>query len=239
MEYAMKSLSILSPRSLSKCVSVSASMTQQLLSRPASKPRPFRVCNWDRTVRKGIVADSLGDLLNKAQDALLITDAITLVLDEDGTGVDTEDFFQSLDSGSVFMALTKGQTWKPSQNAGYHISLSNKPQKKIDVARFSFDLYKDHPQDFIGCINIKATFYGTYTVSYNLQCYSAKRVMKEALRWTLFTMQTTGHVLLGTSGYMQQLLEPSDKPQPEEEKPTPALRDFIPFYPRRILPALQ
>ncbi|KAM5148705.1 lipid transferase CIDEC isoform 1-T2 [Mantella aurantiaca] len=244
MEYAMKSLSLLSPRSLSKCVSVSATMTQQFLSRPASKPRPFRVCNCDRSVRKGIVADSLGDLLNKAQDALLMSDAITLVLDEDGTGVDTEDFFQSLDSGAVFMALAKGQTWKPSKKAGYHISLSSKPQKKIDVVRFSFDLYKNHPQDFIGCINVKATFYGTYTVSYDLQCYSAKRVMKEALRWTLFTMQTTGHVLLGTSCYMQQLLEPGDKPQPIEARPVeeklaPALTDFIPFYPRRILPALQ
>ncbi|XP_040214950.1 cell death activator CIDE-3 isoform X3 [Rana temporaria] len=240
MEYAMKSLSLLSPRSLSKCVSVSATMTQQFLSRPASKPRPFRVCNWDRSVRKGIVADSLGDLLNKAQDALLMSDAITLVLDEDGTGVDTEDFFQSVDSGVVFMALTKGQTWKPSQTAGYHISLSSKPQKKIDVVRISFDLYKNHPQDFIGCINVKATLYGTYTVSYDLQCYSAKRVMKEALRWTLYTMQATGHVLLGTSCYVQQLLEPGEKLKLEEEekKQLPALRDFIPFYPRRILPAL-
>ncbi|XP_018431614.1 PREDICTED: cell death activator CIDE-3 isoform X2 [Nanorana parkeri] len=239
MEYAMKSLSLLSPRSLSKCVSVSATMTQQFLSRPASKPRPFRVCNWDRSIRKGIVADSLGDLLNKTQDALLTSYAITLVLEEDGTEVDTEDFFQSLDSGAVFMALEKGQTWKPSQKAGYHITLSSKPQKKIDVAQFSFDLYKNHPQDFIGCINVKATFYGTYSVSYNLQCYSAKRVVKEALRWTLFTMQATGHVLLGTSGYMQQLLEPNNKLQLEEEKPAPALRDLIPFYPRRMLPASQ
>ncbi|KAM9326734.1 lipid transferase CIDEC [Gastrophryne carolinensis] len=237
MEYAMKSLSLLSPKSLSKCVSVSANMTQQLLSRPASKPRPFKVCNWDRSLRKGIVADSLSDLLNKAQDAMLMGEAITLVLDEDGTVVDTEDFFQSLDSGVVFMALTKGQRWKPSQNAGYHIALSNKPQRKIDVARISFDLYKNDPQDFIGCINVKATFYGAYSVSYDLQCYSAKKVMKEALRWTLFTMQATGHVLLGTSCYMQQLLDPNTtKPLPiEEEKPAPALRDLIPFYPRKNL----
>ncbi|XP_040264233.1 cell death activator CIDE-3 isoform X1 [Bufo bufo] len=235
MDYAMKSLSLLSPKSLSKCVSVSATMTQQFLSRPVSKPRPFRVCNCDRTIRKGIVADSLEDLLNKTQDALLLDDAMTLVLDEDGTGVDTEDFFQSLDSGSVFVALVKGQTWKPSHNSGYHISLTNKPQRKIDVARISFDLYKNNPQDFIGCLNVKATLYGNYTVSYDLQCYSAKWIMKEALRWTLFTMQTTGHVLLGTSCYMQQLLEPNNKTLPQEEKPSAALRDFIPFYPRRML----
>ncbi|KAM4721873.1 lipid transferase CIDEC [Rhinophrynus dorsalis] len=235
MEYAMKSLSLLSPKSLSKCVSVSASMTQQLLSRPASKPRPYRVCNWDRSLRKGIVADSLGDLINKAQKALLTTEVITLVLDEDGTCVDTEDFFQSLDNGAVFMALVKGQKWKSSENSGYHLSLTNKPPRKIDVACVSFDLYKTHPQDLIGCLNVKATLYGTYSLSYDLQCYGAKRMMKEALRWTLFTMQATGHVLLGTSCYMQQLLDDTEKALPVEEKPASALRDLIPFYPRRML----
>ncbi|XP_056380693.1 lipid transferase CIDEC isoform X2 [Hyla sarda] len=235
MEYAKKSLSLLSPKSLSKCVYVSATMTQQFLTRPVSKPRPFRVCNCDRSIRKGIVADSLEDLLNKTQDGLLMGEAITLVLEEDGTGVDTEDFFQSLDSGAVFMALGKGQKWKPSHNAGYHICLTNKPQRKVDVARISFDLYKNDPQDFIGCLNVKATLYGTYSVSYDLQCYSAKRIMKEALRWTLFTMQATGHVLLGTSCYMQQIMEPSNNTVPEEEKPSAALRDFIPFYSRRML----
>ncbi|KAG9483505.1 hypothetical protein GDO78_009430 [Eleutherodactylus coqui] len=210
-------------------------MTQQFLSRPTYKPRPFKVCNCDRSIRKGIVADCLEDLLNKAQDALLTDEAIMLVLDEDGTGVDTEDFFQSLDSGSVFMALVKGQMWKPSHKAGYHISLSNKPQRKIDVARISFDLYKNNPQDVIGCLNVKATLYGNYTVSYDLQCYSAKRMMKEVLRWTLFTMQATGHVLVGTSCYMQQFIEPNNKTVTEEEKPSAALRNFIPFYPRKML----
>ncbi|XP_053325360.1 cell death activator CIDE-3 isoform X2 [Spea bombifrons] len=236
MEYAAKSLSFLSPKSLSKCVSVSTSMTQQLLYGPPAKPRPFRVCNHDRSIRKGIMADSLGDLVEKAQDAMLMNEAITLVLDEDGTGVDTEDYFQSLESGAVFMALAKGQKWKPDERkAGYHVSLSNKPPKKIDVARFSFDLYKNHPEDFIGCLNVKATFYGAYTVSYDLQCHGAKRMMKEALRWTLFTMQATGHVLLGTSCYMQQLLEHTEKATPVEDKPAPGLKDLLPFYPRKML----
>ncbi|CAH2312815.1 cell death activator CIDE-3 [Pelobates cultripes] len=235
MEYAAKSLSFLTPKSLSKCVSVSASMTQQLLSRPASKPRPFRVCNCDRSTRKGIMADSLGDLINKVQDSLLISEALTLVLDEDGTGVDTEEYFQAVDSGAVFMALGKGQTWKPAEGKGYHVDFSNKSVRKMDVASVTFDLYKNHPEDFIGSLNVKATLYGMYTVSYNLQCHGAKRMMKEALRWTLFAMQATGHILLGTSGYVQQLLEATEKEVPVEEKPTSSLRDLLPFYPLRML----
>ncbi|XP_069062252.1 lipid transferase CIDEC isoform X2 [Pleurodeles waltl] len=244
MEYAMKSLSLLSPKSISKCVSVSASMTQQLLSGPPPKPRPFRVSNWDRSIRKGVMADSLEDLIHKVQDALLVTGAITLVLDEDGTGVDTEEFFESLENGTVFVVLEKGQKWKPGENSGYHLALSQKQPRKIDVARVSFDFYKLHPRDFIGCLNVKATLYGSYTLSYNLQCYGAKRIMKEALRWTLLTMQATGHVLLGTSGYVQQLLdateqelplETTENPLPLPEKPASALKDFIPNRCRKML----
>nr|XP_033781893.1 cell death activator CIDE-3 [Geotrypetes seraphini] len=233
MEYAMKSLSLLSPKSISKCVSVSASMTQQLFSGPVTKVRPYRVSNWDRSVKKGIMADSLSDLLSKVQHALLVTGTVTLVLDEDGTDVDTEEFFQSLDNGSVLMVLEKGQKWRPSENATYQISSSNKPHR-IDVARVTFDLYKMNPRDFIGCLNVKATLYGTYTLSYDMQCYGAKRIMKEALRWGLFTMQATGHMLLGTSCYMRQLLDATDD-LPLDEKPSLAQKYLIPSYYRKML----
>ncbi|XP_029457023.1 cell death activator CIDE-3 isoform X1 [Rhinatrema bivittatum] len=227
MEYAMKSLSLLSSKSISKCVSVSTSVTQQLFSGPVTKLRPYRVSNWDRSIKKGIMADSLRDLLNKVQDTLLVTSAITLVLDEDGTDVDTEEFFQSLDSGSILMVLEKGQKWRPSESARYWFSSSNK-SRRIDVARVTFDLYKMNPRDFIGCLNVKATLYGTYSLSYDLQCYGAKRIMKEALRWGLFTMQATGHMLLGTSCYMQQLLDATERELPLEEKPSSARKALIP-----------
>lgn len=45
-------------------------------------------------------------------DAFLISAGIvTLVLEEDGTIVDTEEFFQSLDDNTHFMVLEKGQKW--------------------------------------------------------------------------------------------------------------------------------
>lgn len=37
----------------------------------------------------------------------------TLVLDEDGTVVDTEEFFQTLPENTVLMVLDKGQKWTP------------------------------------------------------------------------------------------------------------------------------
>nr|XP_006631257.1 PREDICTED: cell death activator CIDE-3 [Lepisosteus oculatus]XP_015203607.1 PREDICTED: cell death activator CIDE-3 [Lepisosteus oculatus]XP_015203609.1 PREDICTED: cell death activator CIDE-3 [Lepisosteus oculatus]XP_015203610.1 PREDICTED: cell death activator CIDE-3 [Lepisosteus oculatus] len=207
MEYAMKSLSLLSTKSLSRCVSASASMTQQLLAGPAARPRPFRVASADRSVKKGIMADGLRDLLDKVRDALHMPCVSALVLDEDGTVVDTEEFFQTLDDNTVFMALDKGEKWTPAQSGHTRLQLSDRPKRRKDVARITFDLYKSNPRDFIGCLNVKATLYGMYSISYDLRCHGAKKMLKEALRWTLFVMQATGHVLLGTSCYMQQLLD--------------------------------
>lgn len=47
-------------------VSASASMTQQLLV-GTPRPKPFRVTSADRSVKKGIMADGLRDLLNKVR----------------------------------------------------------------------------------------------------------------------------------------------------------------------------
>ncbi|NXI37717.1 CIDEC protein, partial [Galbula dea] len=218
MDYA-KSLSQRLAVPVSKCVSASASMTQQLLSSPAPRPRPYRVCNWDRSLRKGIMAQNLADLLHQAESALLTSGPISLVLDEDGTAVETEAFFRTLEEGTVLMALSNGQTWTASKTPGYQLSQSHKPPQKIDVACVTFDLYKTNPQD-LGCLNVKATLYGTYSMSYDLRCYGARRLVKEALRWTLFTMQATGHVLLGTSCYMQQLLDATEESKEVESSPT-------------------
>lgn len=53
--------------------------------------------------------------------------------------------------------------------------------KRTDVAKLTFDLYKNNPEDFIGCLNVKATLYGVYSVSYDLRCYAAKKMLKWVL----------------------------------------------------------
>ncbi|KAL2091372.1 hypothetical protein ACEWY4_013635 [Coilia grayii] len=245
MDYAKKSLSLLTPTSISRCVTAgvaaSASVTQQLLPGLSPRQRPFRVANADRSVKKGIMADSLRDLVNKVMDALHICCVSALVLDEDGTGVDTEDYFQTLVDNTAFVVLEKGQAWTApvqltiSPVKAPHVSQS--PAYRKDVVKLTFDLYKNHPKEFIGCLNVKATLYGIYSVSYNIRCYEAKRMLKEALRWTLLTMQTTGHVLLGTSCYMQALLDEEVVEEEEEEQQQQAKRHLkapepchVPWY---------
>ncbi|KAH0625531.1 hypothetical protein JD844_015077 [Phrynosoma platyrhinos] len=109
-------------------------MTHQLLVSPSPPPppllRPYRVSNCNRTLRKGIMAESLEDLQEKVRSVLetlflkgqgwtsqrspraffplpqvrsafLLAGNVSLVLDEDGTIVETEEFFQTLKDGTV------------------------------------------------------------------------------------------------------------------------------------------
>lgn len=216
----MNTLSLFTPSKLSKCVTASASMTQQLLAGRTPHLKPFRVTNADRSKKKGIMADTLRDLMNKAMESMDIPCVSALVLNEDGTWVDTEEFFQTLPENTVLMVLDKNQNWTPCPNSQCLDQLSecNKRQR-TDVAKLTFDLYKNSPKDFIGCLNVKATLYGVYSVSCNLRCYAAKKMLKEALRWTIFSMQTTGHILLGSSFYIEQLLE--DEEQAEKNMMLP------------------
>ncbi|XP_020829776.1 DNA fragmentation factor subunit alpha [Phascolarctos cinereus] len=69
----------------------------------------------------GAAASSLEELKSKACDILAIDKSllpITLVLAEDGTIVDDEDYFLCLPDNTKFVALTHNETWKYSDTDG-------------------------------------------------------------------------------------------------------------------------
>ena len=77
--------------------------------------RPFKVTDRLRQIRKGIVAKSLKDLTKKAMDKLGYDDRqeVYLVLEEDGTEVDDEEYFQSLPDNTRLMLLHHQDIWSP------------------------------------------------------------------------------------------------------------------------------
>lgn len=201
MEYAREYASALSPRSLMRSVSsVGSSISRRVLF-PAEAPlRPFRVCTHNRSSRKGVVARTLDDLFTKAWHALSLTsEVVTLVLEEDGTVVENEEFFQSLETNTQFMVLEEGQRWTQAKG----VSGVRRSNKK-GVAKVTFDLYKLNPKDFIGCLSIKATFYEMYTMSYDIKCMGAKHVLKKMLRCLSYAAQVAGQFLLYSSTYVLQ-----------------------------------
>ncbi|CAH2284756.1 Inositol monophosphatase 2 [Pelobates cultripes] len=187
MQSAREYANSLSPTALIRSVTtVGTSLTRKVLFPPLPAPpqKPFKVSNWDRSKKKGIVARTLKELIEKSRsvDALFITvSLVTLVLEEDGTVVDTEDFFQSLEENTSFLLLEGRQTWT-------RVSLWTKAkridmlEKKKGVANIILDVYKLNPKDFIGCLNIKATFYEKYSVAFDIQCLGAKKFLRSGIR---------------------------------------------------------
>ncbi|XP_064561889.1 lipid transferase CIDEA isoform X2 [Zonotrichia leucophrys gambelii] len=208
MEAARDCVGLLLRSFISMGASVGAVTKQTLFPPLMPAGRPFRVSNASRSSRKGIVASSLQELLSKTLDAFVITAGIvTLVLEEDGTVVDTEEFFKSLDDNTHFMVLENGQKWTPTKNGVVAV----RKKKKMGVANITFDLYKLNPKDFIGCLNIKATFYEIYSISYDIKCMGAKSVLRKVLQLLSHAAQITGQFLLYTGTYMLQLMGEYDE----------------------------
>lgn len=145
-------------------------------------------------------------------EALLLSGMLTLVLEEDGTAVESEDFFQLLEDDTCLMVLECGQNWSPSRSGMRSYGLGReKPKHSKDIARITFDVYKQNPRDLFGSLNIKATFYGLYSMSCDFQGLGPKKVLRELLRWTSALLQGLGHMLLGIASSLRHVVEGTEQ----------------------------
>ncbi|XP_045425756.1 cell death activator CIDE-B isoform X2 [Lemur catta] len=174
--------------------------------------RPFRVCDHKRTIRKGLTAATRQELLDKALETLLLSGVLTLVLEEDGTAVESEDFFQLLEDDTCLMVLECGQSWSPPRSRMLSYGLGReKPKHSKDIARITFDVYKQNPRDLFGSLNVKATFYGLYSMSCDFQGLGPKKILRELLRWISMLLQGMGHMLLGVSSTLRHVVEGAEQ----------------------------
>lgn len=80
-----------------------------------SDSKPYKICDVNREKKKGIVSSSLEDLLTRVPEKLgLPVDNLTVVLESDGTEVDDEEYFSTLDPDTSLMILHGSEKW--SQN---------------------------------------------------------------------------------------------------------------------------
>ncbi|MEQ2219384.1 hypothetical protein XENOCAPTIV_016928, partial [Xenoophorus captivus] len=168
---------------------------------PSSQPRCYKVCTHSRRRRRSLVASTLAELLEQAAGVFMLSccNLLTLVLEEDGTVVDSEDFFQSLPSSTQLMVLDKGEMWSQSKVficCMFQILPSFREPKKKGIAKLTFDLYKVHPKDFLCCLAIRATLYEMYTLS--------------VLRCIICLTRITGQLLLCMSSSLLQFTADDD-----------------------------
>ncbi|XP_030623480.1 cell death activator CIDE-A [Chanos chanos] len=211
MEYAK---TFVPPSLMRSMSSMSTSISQRIL--PPVQPRPYRVCTQKRRRKKGIMATSLEDLLEKTARSFLLTcQFLTLVLEEDGTVVDSEAFFQSLPTNTQFMVLEKGERWIPGKGAVPRFRQS----RKNEIAKLSFDFYKLDPKDFFGCLAIKASLYEIYTLSYDIRCTKVKYIVKSLMRCMLYAARVFGQCLLCCSTTILQYIGDDDFCTPTPSNP--------------------
>ncbi|KAL6444568.1 hypothetical protein ACFW04_002000 [Cataglyphis niger] len=74
---------------------------------------PYKIVDHTRERRKGITASSLKELTNIARNRLAFpVDAnLTIVLEQDGTEVDDEEYFATLERNTSLMVLSSDQKW--------------------------------------------------------------------------------------------------------------------------------
>lgn len=95
-----------------------------------------------------------------------------------------------------------------------------KPKYSKDIARITFDMYKQNPRDLFGSLNIQATFYGLYSMSWDIQGLGPKKVLRSETNMFYFLLPIAS---VPNSFSSAHLHSPSPLALPCGELPPPAL----------------
>ena len=77
--------------------------------------KPFKIVDAQREVRMGLTAGSLDELEDRAKSKFQIplNCPIRIVLEVDGTEIDDNDYFDTLDPDTSLMILCEDERWTP------------------------------------------------------------------------------------------------------------------------------
>ncbi|KAF6204583.1 hypothetical protein GE061_018743 [Apolygus lucorum] len=81
---------------------------------------PYKIVDVTREKRFGIVANSLESLTSRAIGKLGIAGSVKVVLEQDGTEVDEEDYFNTLEKNTSLMILSGEENWAPPGKRKVH-----------------------------------------------------------------------------------------------------------------------
>lgn len=77
--------------------------------------KPFKIVDAQRELRMGLTAGSLDELEDRAKTKFQIpvSEHIRIVLETDGTEIDDNDYFDTLDPDTSLMILCEDERWTP------------------------------------------------------------------------------------------------------------------------------
>ncbi|XP_046984868.1 DNA fragmentation factor subunit alpha-like isoform X2 [Schistocerca americana] len=76
---------------------------------------PLKVVDLARECKKGVVASTLQELISRARGKLGVPDnvPVKIVLEQDGTEVDDDEYFSTVEKNTVVMLLKNDEKWLP------------------------------------------------------------------------------------------------------------------------------
>jgi len=104
--------------SLSEAVSVSSGCR-----------KPLKLWDVHRDNKIGLVAGSLGEFVRKGKQRLGVPESasVRVVLEEDGTAIEDEEYFSTLNPHTVLMLIPPGHRWIDSKEYEYTVQIQDEP----------------------------------------------------------------------------------------------------------------
>lgn len=89
----------------------------------------MQVKDVSRANCKGVVAASLDEVKTKSAEKFGKTDVPNIHLDSDGTEIDDEDYFQTLEPNTELVAVFEGEQWIDVSENVFFFFLNTNPRK--------------------------------------------------------------------------------------------------------------
>uniref|UniRef100_A0A1B0G737 CIDE-N domain-containing protein n=1 Tax=Glossina morsitans morsitans TaxID=37546 RepID=A0A1B0G737_GLOMM len=103
---------------------------KKILTMETENKKPFKVKDITRNIKKAVVASSLEEIRAKVSEKFEKLDQLpTIHLDSDGTEIDDEEYFRTLDANAELIAVFPGEHWiDPS----HYVAVTN-PNDQTDA----------------------------------------------------------------------------------------------------------
>ncbi|XP_065225905.1 DNA fragmentation factor subunit alpha-like [Planococcus citri] len=92
------------------------------------KALPYKIVDSSGQNRYGVVVTSLHGLIKKAHEKFGASPGMKIVLESDGTEVDEEEYFSTLEQNTCFMILKENEDWVPPSQYNYLKKYNNKDE---------------------------------------------------------------------------------------------------------------
>lgn len=128
--------------------------------------KPYKIFDRNRETKKGVMAESLEELISRGKAKLnyAVDKKVYVVLEEDGTEVDEEEYFQTLPANTLLMLLYVGDRWSPFGPPFTPPKRSSHNSRKSAVVLASSSSYQEDEPDSKSLLSSRGSSFDLLTL---------------------------------------------------------------------------